>query len=68
VTFYRKYKDPRICLTMGWNPLAMLWHRLLPKDGPLYRYFQGRLENSKFARELILQHHYISGIRSALNP
>lgn len=66
VTFYRKHKDRRICLTMGWNPLAMLWHRLIPKDGWLYRYFEGRLETSHFARELILQHHYLSGIRSAL--
>lgn len=66
VTFYRKHKDLRICLTMGWNPLAMLWHRLIPKDGRLYRYFESRLEHSHFARELILQHHYLSGIRSAL--
>lgn len=66
VTFYRKHRDLRICLTMGWNPLAMLWHRLIPKDGWLYRYFESRLEKSHFARELILQHHYLSGIRSAL--
>ncbi len=65
VTFYRKHRDPRICLTMGWNPLALLWHSLIPKDGLLYRFFERRLETSHFARELILQHHYISGIRSA---
>ena len=66
VTFYRKHKDVRICLTMGWNPFSMLWHRLLPKGGALYRYLEGRLETSHFAREVILQHHYLSGIRSAL--
>lgn len=66
VTFYRKHKDVRICLTMGWNPFSMLWHRLLPKGGSLYRYLEGRLEQSHFAREVILQHHYLSGIRSAL--
>ncbi|MFN8612507.1 MAG: glycosyltransferase family A protein [Vulcanimicrobiota bacterium] len=66
VTFYRKHKDWRIRLQMGWNPLAMLWFRLIPKDGLLYQYFEKRLERSHFARELILQHHYLSGIRSAL--
>ncbi len=66
VTFYRKHQDWRIRLQMGWNPLAMLWFRLIPKDGFLYRYFEGRLATSHFARELILQHHYLSGIRSAL--
>ena len=66
VTFYHKHRDRRICLTMGWNPLALLWHRLIPKDGRVYRYFQERTRSSHFARELILQHHYLSGIRSAL--
>jgi len=66
VTFYRKHKDFRICLIMGWNPFSMLWHRLVPKDGWLYRYFASRCEKSHFAREVILQHHYLSGIRSAL--
>ena len=66
VTFYRKHKDWRIRLQMGWNPLALLWYRLVPKDGLLYQYFEKRLDRSHFARELILQHHYLSGIRSAL--
>ena len=66
VTFYRKHRDWRIRLQMGWNPLALLWYRLIPKDGLLYQYFEKRLERSHFARELILQHHYLSGIRSAL--
>ena len=66
VTFFRKHQDWRIRLKMGWNPLAMLWFRLVPKDGRLYRYFEGRLDRSHFAREVILQHHYLSGVRSAL--
>lgn len=66
VTFYRKHRDPRICLRLGWNPLALLWHRLLPKGGALYRYFERRVTSSPFAREVILQHHYLSGLRSAL--
>ena len=66
ITFYRKHKDLRICLTMGYNPLALLWHRLMPKNGRLYRYFAERTQISHFAREVILQHHYLSGIRSAL--
>lgn len=64
VTFYRKHRDLRICLQMGWNPLALLWHSLVPKEGWLYRYFEQRTSHSHFARELILQHHYLSGIRS----
>lgn len=66
VTFFRKYQDFRICLILGWNPLSMLWHRLMPEGGWLYHYFEARLERSHFAREVILQHHYLSGIRSAL--
>ena len=66
VTFYRKHRDWRIRLRLGWNPLSLLWHRLLPKDGWLYRQIEGRTDSSQWAREVILQHHYLTGLRNAL--
>lgn len=57
VRFYRKYRDPRIALIMGWNPISWLGHSLL-KAVPFLR---------KLApREILLQYHYVSGIKAAL--
>lgn len=67
VTFYRKHKDRRIQLTLGWNPFSTLWHKAMPAGGWLYRQMQQRTSSSHGAREVILQHHYLSGIRSALS-
>ncbi len=66
VTFYRKHRDWRIRLRLGWTPVSLLWHQLLPKDGWLYRQIEARTERSHWAREVILQHHYLTGLRAAL--
>ena len=62
VRFYRKHKDLRIPLQMGMNPLSLGVHALLPPDGRVYRW----LENQPWARPIILQHHYVTGIKEAL--
>jgi GT2 family glycosyltransferase len=66
VRFYRKYRDPRIALRMGLNPLALAWHSLIRKEGWIYRQLQSRTDRPGPAREILLQHHYLSGVKQAL--
>jgi len=67
VRFYRKHRDLRIPLVMGLNPLSLLWHRLIPAGGWLWRRLTRWAENgSGLAQEIVLQHHYLSGIKQAL--
>jgi glycosyltransferase involved in cell wall biosynthesis len=64
VRFYQKHRDLRIPLIMGMNPLSLGVHALMPKDGWLYRKLERWAQRSRLAREILLQHHYVSGIRS----
>lgn len=64
VRFYRKHRDLRIPLIMGMNPLSLGVHALLPRQGWLYRLLSRWAKTSRLAREVVLQHHYVSGIRS----
>lgn len=65
VRFYQKHRDLRIPLRMGMNPLSLAVHALLPHGGWLYRKLeQWAGGGSHFGREILLQHHYVSGIRS----
>ena len=66
VRFYRKHKDYRIALTLGMTPLSLGWHALMPKGGALFNSLAGKTDSSKFAREVILQHYYLTGIKAAL--
>jgi GT2 family glycosyltransferase len=65
VRFYRKHRDLRIPLIMGMNPLSLGVHALLPNGGWLYRLLERwAASGSHLGREILLQHHYVSGIRS----
>lgn len=64
VRFYNKHRDLRIPLIMGMNPLSLGVHALIPKEGWLYRKLTRWAQHSKLGREILLQHHYVSGIRS----
>lgn len=64
VRFYRKHGDLRIPLRMGMNPISLLVHALMPKGGFLYRLLEKWARSSHLGREILLQHHYVSGIRS----
>lgn len=64
VRFYRKHRDIRIPLIMGMNPLSLGVHALIPHGGWLYRRLESWSRNSRLGREILLQHHYVSGIRS----
>lgn len=64
VRFYRKHRDLRIPLIMGMNPLSLGIHALIKEGGWLFQKLQAWAKRSKLAREILLQHHYVSGIRS----
>lgn len=66
VRFYRKHRDLRIPLQMGMNPLSLGVHALLPRDGWLFRFLSARVRSWKLAREIVLQHYYVTGIKEAL--
>ncbi|MGE0489147.1 MAG: glycosyltransferase family 2 protein [Vulcanimicrobiota bacterium] len=65
VRFYNKHKDLRIPLIMGWNPLSLLVHALIARVPTLYRWLEARTPDSHLAREIVLQYHYLSGIKEA---
>ena len=65
VRFYKKHRDLKIPLIMGMNPLSLGVHALMPKGGWLYRALERwAAGGSKLGRDILLQHHYVSGIRS----
>lgn len=64
VRFYRKHRDLRIPLIMGMNPLSLGVHFVLNHVEPLLSILERWAESSKLGREILLQYHYVSGIRS----
>lgn len=65
VRFYRKHRDLKIPLVMGMNPLSLGVHALITKGGWLFRMLEIWAQGgSKLGREILLQHYYVSGIRS----
>lgn len=64
VRFYKKHRDIRIPLIMGMNPLSLGVHALMPSGGLLHTWLVRWAETSEFARQILLQHHYLNGIRS----
>ena len=64
VRFYRKHGDIRIPLIMGMNPISLGVHALISEGGWLFERLQAWAQNSKLGREILLQWHYVSGIRS----
>jgi glycosyltransferase involved in cell wall biosynthesis len=66
VRFYNKHRDPSIKLKLGFNPFSLFWHSILPEGGFLFRTCLRMSGTSAFCSEIILQHHYLSGIKEAL--
>lgn len=65
VRFWKKHRDLRIPLIMGMNPLSLSVHALIPTGGRVYRALEAwATSGSKLGREILLQHYYLSGIRS----
>ena len=66
VRFYRKYHDWRINWSLGVNPFSLGWHALLPARSRFLRFCDRKATTSPFCRELLLQHHYLTGVKAAL--
>lgn len=65
VRFYRKHPDFEVMLKLGMTPLSLGLHSLLTRLPLVLGYIDRRAERSPLARELLLQYHYVSGIKDA---
>jgi GT2 family glycosyltransferase len=66
VRFYRKHPDFTVKANLGMTPVSLGLHTALSKMPWLLGYFDRRAAESKFARGLIQQYYYVSGIKQAL--
>jgi GT2 family glycosyltransferase len=66
VRFYRKHPDFAVKLNLGMTPVSLGLHSVLERVPALLGYFDSRADRSKFARDLIWQYYYVSGIKEAL--
>ncbi|MBV8582614.1 MAG: glycosyltransferase, partial [Candidatus Eremiobacteraeota bacterium] len=67
VRFYRKHPDFRVKLNLGMTPVSLGLHSVLTNVPAVLGYFDARSESSKFARDLVWQYYYVSGIKEALS-
>lgn len=66
VRFYRKHPDFAVKANLGMTGVSLGLHSALTKMPWLLGYFDRRAEHSKFARDLLQQYYYVSGIKGAL--
>ncbi len=66
VRFYRKHPDFAVMANLGMTPFSLGLHTALTKMPWILGYFDRRASRSKFARDLIQQYYYVSGIKNAL--
>jgi GT2 family glycosyltransferase len=66
VRFYRKHPHFTVMANLGMTPVSLGLHSLLTKMPWVLGYFDRRAAGSKFARGLVEQYYYVSGIKSAL--
>jgi glycosyltransferase involved in cell wall biosynthesis len=66
VRFYRKHPDFAVMANLGMTPISLGVHSALSKLPWVLGYFDRRTAQSKFARSLIQQYYYVSGIKNAL--
>lgn len=66
VRFYRKHPDFAVRLNLGMTPVSLGLHTVLTHLPGVLGYFDSRAASSKFARDLVQQYYYVSGIKSAL--
>jgi glycosyltransferase involved in cell wall biosynthesis len=66
VRFYRKHPDFAVMANLGMTPVSLGLHSALTKMPWILGYFDRRASDSKFARDLIQQYYYVSGIKTAL--
>ncbi len=66
VRFFRKHPDFAVRLNLGMTPVSLGLHSVLTHVPHLLGYFDSRAASSKFARDLVQQYYYVSGIKEAL--
>ena len=66
VRFYRKHPDFAVMANLGMTPVSLGVHSALSKMPWVLGYFDSRAGRSKFARSLLQQYYYVSGIKNAL--
>ncbi len=67
VRFYRKHPDWAVRLNLGMTPVSLGLHTMLTRMPALLGYFDARAHDSTFARNLVQQYYYVSGIKQALD-
>jgi GT2 family glycosyltransferase len=67
VRFYRKHPDFAVKANLGMTGVSLGLHSMLTKMPWVLGYFDKRAEKSKFARDLVQQYYYVSGIKQALS-
>ncbi len=63
--FYRKHPDFSVKLNLGMTPLSLGLHSILAHFPAALAFVDRRAARSRLARELLLQYHYVSGIKEA---
>jgi GT2 family glycosyltransferase len=63
--FYRKHPDIEVMLKLGMTPLSLGAHSLLTRMPHVLGFIDRQADRSRFARELLLQYYYVSGIKEA---
>ncbi|HTV94030.1 MAG TPA: glycosyltransferase [Verrucomicrobiae bacterium] len=66
VRFYRKHPEFAVQLNLGMTPVSLGLHSVLERVPGLLAFFDARSSRSKFARDLVQQYHYVSGVKDAL--
>ena len=66
VRFFRKHPDFAVKANLGMTAVSLGLHSALSRMPWVLGYFDKRAEQSKFARSLIQQYYYVSGIKQAL--
>lgn len=66
VRFYRKHPEFSVKANLGMTPISLGLHSLLTGVPAVLGYFDRKAASSKFARSLVQQYYYVSGIKEAL--
>jgi glycosyltransferase involved in cell wall biosynthesis len=66
VRFYRKHPDFAVRLNLGMTPVSLGFHSMLERMPGLLAFLDARSNRSKFARDVVQQYHYVSGVKDAL--
>jgi len=67
VRFFRKHPDWAVRLNLGMTPVSLGLHSALTAAPGVLGWLDRRAERSKFARDLVQQYYYVSGIKQALS-